>query len=358
MEIIRDNQSVFEPNNEFKNEWLGTRKKESIYGDIKLPGLFSTYRYDRDLLMFLISLLIEFTGILLIILMNFELIPVIVVLGVIIVDIILASKRHNNAGKLKKIENDIILETDSATKTRLVEKKKKLQPKVISAILIYLFTVVKIAFFFLALSSEIPIVVIFALGYLFSAFIHINYTGFWVNHYKLKRKLKQQYSVWAVKASDYTPLERGETTFSHTTNLGHSNTSLYKLLPAINLESSDLEYIEKNLVEKNDNEILNLLTTVTDKVIISYKEDITETKFFDKEIEQREELKEIKMTNNGNEISVYDYLFRKNKKFYKLYSKGILLDDDVAKIADGQQTDANKALVAKECLRHQIGMLN
>ncbi len=357
MRITKDTQLIFEPNVELKRECLGTRKQERVCGNIKLPGLFSIYNYEKDFFMVLLALLVEISGFLYITFTNLRIIAVSAVFGLILINFILALARYKNSSELKKVENEILVEKDEKNKVRLEKRRKQLTPGFFSKFMIYLFTIAKIGLVFFIFSCDVPVVVAFGVLYLFSAYVHVYHMVFWLNGKSVRSKLKKQYSTRNINPKRFRPIERGETVFSCKNKLNHCSTASYKLLPAVKLEQADVYFIEKNLINKNNIQDLNLLHKLRNKAIVSYREDITDTDYFKKDFEYRDKLQKIIFKNNNTEISVYDFLLNKNEKFYKIYSKGILLDDDVVNIANGQSTSGEKALVAKECLRHQLKML-
>ena len=52
----------YEPIASTKNKWLYTRKKSRQFGTLKLPGLFETYNFKTDRILFLAVLAMEFYG--------------------------------------------------------------------------------------------------------------------------------------------------------------------------------------------------------------------------------------------------------------------------------------------------------
>lgn len=194
----------FFPTDGFHNRWLYTRKKEMRYGHFELPGLYRTYLYPLDFVLFFLAIVCEFWGLInLINVMNLYLgYKVSIVAGGILLDLLFAIGAHWNHGKICKSTNTIkLLEAKLTDKTIKGQdtlnhagqirkwKNRIIWWEIVSWIfraMIAILALTKILFFKANAPIGNQLVFVIIITYVLVAIIHMFFTGYFAAEWSLK----------------------------------------------------------------------------------------------------------------------------------------------------------------------------
>jgi len=262
----------FEPDIELKNWWLNTRKNKIKYGNVEMPGFFSTYGYKSDALCFFLILLFELWG-----LYNFWILleQIVYAVSLFFADVLLAIASHLWVKKLCFAKNYLVLAKNgiiymngkSPGDEIEIEKRKILNYKFYGSvfqILIFFLALFKIFSFLGNLNDAVnglSITIIFS--YLLVAFLHCYATGFFLSEVIRRMRRKAQYNFYLNSQNpltEYTINNRRE--FDITINIKQNHDNLHAIADNLNYRKS-VQKIVKLENAKTSNHILfeNVLKT-------------------------------------------------------------------------------------------------
>ncbi|MBI5214738.1 MAG: hypothetical protein HY960_03190 [Ignavibacteriae bacterium] len=312
------NLEYFEPSRDAKLEWLGTRKEEMpIAGaGIKLPGLFSTSKKDRDQILLILIIMGELFGAWRILEEGGMLAVQVLVPLAIVADIIFAILLHRKEAERCRARNELadleflgpkiddkdVDPNDPAQRSRQIEitrqrikmalEKGKILDNVFITFIILIAIGKTLGFMLLYEDFDVNVIAM-AVIYITVAVGHIKITGFWY---------KEMYTTYKV-IRDY---KRFTSSGGKTYGVRSYKTliKVKKELKLVPYQVRTFHYLEK--VENDEGEI-----------------------------------KEKKMENV--------YMFK---------SQGMLTDEDLHAFISIQPEVEQKSVLAKYGLRHQLDMLN
>jgi hypothetical protein len=268
----------FRPSESTLNYWLKTRKgSTNLLSDRQSRGLLSTVGYDFDSLMFVIALICEIVGIIVLVDSGrslgealFAQLAIIGAVALFLLDLFLAFMYHRKEGKrnyhLKKLEI-IHLESSeldaNAKRRRKEEDVRKNRPNIFWAILIVLIAIVKlVTVVFLGTFTHVAFYVFFVFMFGIIAYIHIKHTGYFLAEFFLSNSLPIPFLRGKIY-KDYDKWKKGETdvTINHNEEitLGNSWTSSLDYFDRLAYDSDKLpanhprnHYIKKKILDSDE----------------------------------------------------------------------------------------------------------
>jgi hypothetical protein len=315
-DAISDQILGFEMSEETKGKWLSTRKKGKPVGNsgdiLRLPGLFETVGYSQDKSLFIIAMLLEIAGFLLIsALANFGVLIAAIVAAFIVIDVFLAIGIHwkyfkhgkQTAGySICEFENRIAIDKTDAGKLKgwknWLNKSQNWFFKYLFIVILWTLAIAKAGAIFVLNTEAYVFGILAFLLYGFIAFVHMNNTGFFLAEARRKRSYKK---------------ELNQFTNSRT----------------LRDEEKDEEIKSTETKQYREYEL-------SDKI----PDDIKPVK--------------IKKAGKFNEDTVYNAILKDGDK-WKLFTWGLLEDEDLQDLLVGN--DNLKKYIAVECLKAQLNML-
>jgi hypothetical protein len=196
----------YEPSQDTKEWWLYTRKSGKKYNDITLPGLFTTDSYSSDRSLFIIAMLIEFTSLILMILIAKANILIFgTALALIVVDVVSAIVLHMKKREICEAKNQAEywrymkkyeLDDNASDKVLAWEKKehelKHWYMTYIVTFIIWIIALVKSSAFFVLINGTVVFAVLALVLYLIAAYIHSRHTGYFLANWWFMKKLKKE----------------------------------------------------------------------------------------------------------------------------------------------------------------------
>lgn len=198
----------FEPSVNTKNRWTYTRKSSYNAAGIRLPGLFTTAKFDTDALAFAAVLLLEGYGLVMLV-TSFGLFDAVGslnwlgiggVIAAFLLDLTLAYGRHLPTGAECRYRNRRVNATTPQDIAQLENDRGRFRGLAfICALLILVLATIKIYLFYM-LNEDLGITGLTAsvlVSYVIVAILHINNTGYFLSALYFRRRIRKDYNEWA-----------------------------------------------------------------------------------------------------------------------------------------------------------------
>lgn len=296
---------LFEPNDDARKSWLGTRKKPLFIGRLTLPGFFHTIDFNKDQNWFLLAVAIEFIAVILTLYGGISrggiylVGSIITIVFFIVLDIVGAIFIHKPKPDRCLLKNKIILISDIAVREGLKNQFDKVSLyEIVGVIFIIISALLKVAAILLLGSFNLFFYIIMAFLYVIVIYIHIIHTGYCIAEYSTNNQFTSQHKLWA-------KLSMGSST---TTSENLNNPYTSRSLSSMFVSSVPILTVNNNI-------------KVGDHFIAHVSDD-----------------------NSLNQKTNYQY---------KLSTKGMLTDEDIKLFVNGQG-DQESEIIAIACLKHQV----
>lgn len=294
----------FEPDRNARQQWLGTRKRESSsYGGTILPGFYQTAD-SKDGIWVFIAFVVEFFAVILTVQggMRKGGVYLIGAIGAVIFfiffDIVGTILHHKPMPERCRLKNTIATTTEERSKIGYINQLSGYGKAYtfFGILLIVTSAILKIGAIFLLGRFSLSFIIILMIFYLLVIYIHINHTGYWLAERSVNKEFEKQHAEWARKANN--------------TNLSEDQRKLNNAEIRRSPFESDIK------LEKIE---------------------------IDKPIEA--ERHKIALLSEDKEKGIYKY---------EITTIGILLDEDIQLFVNTGQKDAGSKLIAEICLKHQV----